>query len=176
MAALLLPLQGLTAQKLSDAVPACSIGEARKILSAVHRRGEPLPQRLDGCRSASLAAVAAAVRVPSLKLLSRNASRDDPFVKFLFQLDTGQAIEAVRIPLEAEGRWTVCVSSQAGCAQGCTYCATGRLGLLRSLAAWEIVEQVRSVHLDLASLGAPGRVHGVVFQGSACVFTSSHLR
>jgi 23S rRNA (adenine2503-C2)-methyltransferase len=75
----------------------------------------------------------------------------------------------VRIPLEKEGRFCVCVSSQAGCAQGCTFCATGRLGLLRSLSAWEIVEQVRTVRLDLAAGGLtgqpPGRVHGVVFQG-----------
>jgi len=56
----------------------------------------------------------------------------------------------------------VCVSSQAGCAQGCTFCATGRLGLQRNLAAWQIVEQVRTVHLDLP---AGSRIHGVVFQG-----------
>ena len=71
----------------------------------------------------------------------------------------------MRIPLEREGRFCVCVSSQAGCAQGCTYCATGRLGLLRSLASWEIVEQVRTVRLDLAATNTPGRVHGVVLQG-----------
>ena len=76
----------------------------------------------------------------------------------------------MRIPLEKEGRFSVCVSSQGGCAQGCTYCATGKLGLLRSLQPWEIVEQVRTVQQDLLAhsqghQSKQDRVHGVVFQG-----------
>jgi 23S rRNA (adenine2503-C2)-methyltransferase len=54
------------------------------------------------------------------------------------------------------------VSSQAGCALACAFCATGRLGLARNLAAWEIVEQVRVVR---GTLSGGQRVHGVVFQG-----------
>lgn len=82
MAPLLLPLQGLTAQGLADAAAGhCSLAEARKVLSAVHRRGEALPARLDGCTNAALAAVRSAVAVPRLKLLARSASRVDPFVK-----------------------------------------------------------------------------------------------
>jgi 23S rRNA (adenine2503-C2)-methyltransferase len=71
-------------------------------------------------------------------------------------------VEAVRIPLERPGRFTACVSSQAGCALACAFCATGRLGLSRNLEVWEIVEQVRVVR---ATLGPGERVHGVVFQG-----------
>jgi len=67
----------------------------------------------------------------------------------------------VRIPLEHPDRFSVCVSSQVGCALGCAFCATGRLGLQRNLAAWEILEQVRVVRARLPR----GRVHGVVFQG-----------
>ena len=55
----------------------------------------------------------------------------------------------------------MCVSSQVGCALACAFCATGRLGLTRNLAAWEIVEQVRLVRARLPR----GRVSGVVFQG-----------
>jgi 23S rRNA (adenine2503-C2)-methyltransferase len=68
----------------------------------------------------------------------------------------------VRIPLERAGRFSACVSSQAGCALACTFCATGRAGLTRNLETWEIVEQVRMVR---ATLRGQGRVHGVVFQG-----------
>jgi 23S rRNA (adenine2503-C2)-methyltransferase len=67
----------------------------------------------------------------------------------------------VRIPLENPNRFTVCVSSQVGCALGCAFCATGKLGLARNLEAWEIIEQVRVVRARLPH----GRVHGVVFQG-----------
>lgn len=68
--------------------------------------------------------------------------------------------EAVRIPLEKPGRFTVCLSSQVGCAMQCVFCATGRLGLARNLAAWEIVSALAHVRAD-----APGRVTGAVFMG-----------
>jgi 23S rRNA (adenine2503-C2)-methyltransferase len=67
----------------------------------------------------------------------------------------------VRIPLQQAGRVSVCVSSQAGCALACAFCATGRLGLARNLETWEIVDQVRAVQARLRG----ARVHGVVFQG-----------
>jgi 23S rRNA (adenine2503-C2)-methyltransferase len=80
----------------------------------------------------------------------------------VLETEDGARIETVRIPLEKPGRFVVCVSSQVGCAIGCRFCATGRLGLSRNLEAWEIVEQVRVVRRELP----PGsRVHGVVFQG-----------
>src|SRR5207245_1745826 len=53
-----------------------------------------------------------------LAVVDRQASRVDPFVKYLFQAEDGQVFEAVRIPLERP-RWSVCVSSQVGCALGC---------------------------------------------------------
>jgi 23S rRNA (adenine2503-C2)-methyltransferase len=82
-------------------------------------------------------------------------------VKYAIDLEDGARIEAVRIPLEKEGRFSACVSSQVGCALACAFCATGRMGLKRNLEAWEIVEQVRLVRNDLEQ----GRVHGVLFQG-----------
>jgi len=75
-----------------------------------------------------------------------------------------QVIEAVRIPLEHPGRFSVCVSSQAGCGLGCVFCATGHMGLRRNLQTWEIVEQVRVVRRSLNSFPSE-RIHGVVFQG-----------
>ncbi|MGH7329175.1 MAG: radical SAM protein, partial [Polyangiaceae bacterium] len=60
------------------------------------------------------------------------------------------------------GRFSVCVSSQVGCALACAFCATGRMGLVRNLETWEIVEQVRAVR---RTLSAGEKIHGVVFQG-----------
>ncbi|HEY1558471.1 MAG TPA: radical SAM protein [Kofleriaceae bacterium] len=100
--------------------------------------------------------------IPTLDVIAETASALDPFVKYLVAAPDGARFEAVRIPLERTGRFTACVSSQVGCALGCAFCATGRLGLQRNLAAWEIVEQVRVIRGRLAR-GA--RVHGVVFQG-----------
>jgi 23S rRNA (adenine2503-C2)-methyltransferase len=100
--------------------------------------------------------------VPTLELVNEQASKIDPFVKYALRTHDGHVIETVRIPLEKPGRFSVCVSSQVGCALGCKFCATGRMGLTRNLETWEIIEQVRTVRRHLGGLG---RVHGVVFQG-----------
>lgn len=65
--------------------------------------------------------------------------------KFLWELTDGEKVESVLIPTAS--RRTLCISSQAGCALGCTFCATGRMGFRRNLAAWEIVAQVREIVL-----------------------------
>src|SRR5438270_3122585 len=77
---------------------------------------------------------------------SEQHSKDDRTRKILLELDDGKLIESVLMlypPLgENSARATVCVSSQAGCAHGCTFCATGQMGFDRHLSAGEIVAQV----------------------------------
>jgi len=155
----MLALQALTPADLAGAVPQVSLAEARKLVAAVHR-GEPVAAS-SAVRRTSAGAVRAVGEVPALEVIAETASAIDPFVKYLLAGSDGARFEAVRIPLEHPGRFTVCVSSQVGCALACAFCATGRLGLARNLAAWEIVEQVRIVRSRLAG----GRIHGVVFQG-----------
>ena len=166
----LLALQAVTpealASRLSRAAfasgaPAVTVEEARKIVSTVHR-WRSLDAPLQGVRRTTMDAVRAHGSVPTLALRARQASAVDPFVKLALETQDAQLIETVRIPLEKAGRFSVCVSSQIGCALACAFCATGRLGLRRNLETWEIVEQVRLVAREL---GAGQRVHGVVFQG-----------
>ncbi len=79
-----------------------------------------------------------------LTLATRQVSRDGT-EKFLWTLGDGEAIESVLIP---EGkRRTLCISSQAGCALGCVFCATGRMGFRRNLSTAEIACQVRELVL-----------------------------
>ena len=79
--------------------------------------------------------------------------------KFLWVLDDGEAIESVLIP---EGkRRTLCISSQAGCALGCVFCATGRMGFRRNLSAGEIAAQVREIVIK----GGAKKPTNVVFMG-----------
>lgn len=156
-------LQGLTPDALVAQFPELTLGEARKIISTVVRRGgEALARPVDQVRRTALEALRARGHVPALTVLAEQASALDPFVKYLLEASDGERVEAVRIPLERAGRFSVCVSSQVGCALGCVFCATGRLGLRRNLEVWEIVEQVRIVR---AGLPSASRVHGVVFQG-----------
>jgi 23S rRNA (adenine2503-C2)-methyltransferase len=152
----------MTPEPLAEAL-GITAAEARKIVAAVHR-GERLEasSRLEGVRRTAIEAASGRGHVPTLEVRAVRPSAVDPFVKLALRTPDGHAIEAVRIPLERTGRFSACVSSQAGCALACAFCATGRLGLARNLEVWEIVEQVRIVR---STLGPGERVHGVVFQG-----------
>ena len=96
--------------------------------------------------------------MPRLTLVTEQRSTDGTR-KFLFQMHDGQAIETVAIP---DGdRMTFCVSSQAGCALKCSFCATGAMGFLRNLDPYEIAGQVR----ELAMLNEPLLATNIVFMG-----------
>lgn len=155
-------LQGTAPAAITARLPHVRPEEARRIVSHVFRGGklgEPVPT----VRRVSVEAVAAAYHVPTLSTRDVRRSALDPFVKFLFETHDHRLVETVRIPLEKPGRYSVCVSSQVGCALACAFCATGRMGLRRNLEAWEIVEQVRLVRASIPR--GEGRVHGIVFQG-----------
>src|SRR5437762_414024 len=83
-------------------------------------------------------------------------------VKQLWRLHDGRAIESVL--MRYRDRVTVCVSTQAGCAMGCGFCATGQAGFDRHLTSGEIVEQVIRASRRLAADDG-GRVSNVVFMG-----------
>lgn len=96
--------------------------------------------------------------IPRLALATRQTSSDGT-EKFLFRLEDGEFIETVAIP---EGsRLTLCISSQAGCALQCAFCATGAMGFTRNLQMFEIAGQVREMKL----LSPPKPVTNVVFMG-----------
>ena len=89
-------------------------------------------------------------------------------VKLLVRLRDGSTVETVAMETPARApsqrRATVCVSTQVGCAVGCPFCATGRLGLRRNCSAAEIVDQVRAAGAALHARGA-GPVTHVVYMG-----------
>ena len=86
----------------------------------------------------------------------------DGTIRYAVRLHDGELVEAVAITHPA--RTTVCLSTQAGCARGCVFCETGRLGLSRQLAAEEITGQLAAVARHLAELGRPPPTN-VVFMG-----------
>ncbi len=86
----------------------------------------------------------------------------DGTVKFGFLLHDGEMIESVLIP--EEDRNTLCVSSQVGCAMGCTFCLTGAMGFRRNLTTAEIVNQVCGVR-DYMLATDKGKLTNIVFMG-----------
>ena len=81
-------------------------------------------------------------------------SRDGFTRKYLLALADGRQIETVL--MRYTGRVTACISSQAGCAMGCVFCATGQMGFVRHLRPGEIVAQVRHAQLALRAAGGEG--------------------
>lgn len=94
----------------------------------------------------------------TLRLLREQSADEGLTRKALFALPSGELIESVLMVYP--DRATVCVSTQAGCAMGCVFCATGQLGLLRNLTAGQIVEQVIWAARSLRELGDSSQVSG----------------
>lgn len=100
------------------------------------------------------------VPVELVKQVSKDGSR-----KYLLQFSDGVSVETVGMP--NRNKLAVCISSQAGCAMGCAFCATGLAGLSRSLTAQEMVDQVLHVARDFGE-----RVTSVVFMGQGEPFAN----
>ncbi len=134
-----------------------ALADARRIVGAVIGRYRPLREARN-VRREVLDLVEALSAPGDLREVARADARDG-FRRYLFELPDGALVESVRIPLY-DTHHVVCLSSQAGCALGCAFCATGALGLDRSLESWEMVRQL--LHLRADSV-LP--VTGAVFMG-----------
>ncbi len=133
------------------------LDDARRIVGAVIGRDRPLRDARN-VRREVLDKVEALSTGGDLREVARADARDG-FRRYLYELADGARVEAVRIPLY-DTHHVVCLSSQAGCALACAFCATGALGLVRSLRSWEIVRQLMKVRAD-----STRPVTGAVFMG-----------
>ncbi|HZO13953.1 MAG TPA: radical SAM protein [Polyangiaceae bacterium] len=140
------------------ALVACDPAEARRILAHVILGGADDLAPRHSVRRCVREAVERLTRRDALELVARSEDPSDGFVKYLFRSPDGALSEAVRIPLHRPGRFSLCLSSQVGCAMDCAFCATGRLGLTRHLEAWEMIAAFRAVARE-------GRISGAVFMG-----------
>jgi len=133
---------------------------ARTLWRALHRDGTadlaarqdflPPLRRWVGARLGGEEGFCAAL--PSVQ--EETASSDGLTRKFLLGLADGQSVETVLMGYP--GRHTACVSTQAGCAMGCVFCATGQMGFVRHLRAGEIVAQVLHCRRALLAAGSDG--------------------
>jgi 23S rRNA (adenine2503-C2)-methyltransferase len=113
------------------------------------------------------AKLADSLRITPVEEAARVRSADGSTRKLLLRLEDGQSIETVLMEYErterGRGRATVCVSTQAGCAMACVFCATGQQGFVRNLTSGEIAGQVLSIARILRDEGK--HVTNVVFMG-----------
>ena len=97
------------------------------------------------------------------EVVDETHSSDGLTRKFLLRLRDGQTIETVLMGYQ--GRHTVCVSTQAGCAMGCVFCATGQMGFVRHLRPGEIVAQVLHARRILKTIHPNKRLRNMVLMG-----------
>ncbi|MBI4821141.1 MAG: 23S rRNA (adenine(2503)-C(2))-methyltransferase RlmN [Deltaproteobacteria bacterium] len=140
---------------------------AKQISRWLHQKGVRSFGQMSDLSLAFRTSLEERARIGSMSVRRREVARDGTR-KYAFATDTGHVVESVYIPdASTEGRNTLCISSQVGCAIDCKFCLTASLGLIRNLSAGEIVEQLTRVKEDLAAdfgASAPG-VHNVVMMG-----------
>ncbi len=113
---------------------------ARQVWQGLYRHLWSRPEQFTNLPKALQQQIGARLRFTALEVRQVQLSSDGETRKTLFALDDGQAIEAVL--MRYNQRRTLCISTQAGCAMGCVFCATGQMGFRRNLTSGEIVEQV----------------------------------
>jgi 23S rRNA (adenine2503-C2)-methyltransferase len=180
-----LNLRNLDAREMTAALAAFGVTSevAGRVFARVHRDWATTLDGVRGLSRTQTQVISAHTIWPDLPVVDRRRASDG-FEKYLFGLgDRPAQVEAVRIPLPdpADARalrarrraglagaleplptakYTVCLSSQAGCALACDFCATGRLGGIRSLETWEILAQLHRIARE-----AEQPVRGAVFMG-----------
>jgi len=147
----------LTRQELAGILDGEPDYRVRQVWDGLHVRVQR-PEDLTELPAAMRTTLASALP-PALHEVSRQSADDGETTKWLWALHDAAKVETVLMCYP--DRVTVCVSTQAGCAMGCQFCATGQAGFQRQLAQGEIVEQV-AVAMRQA---APRRVSNVVFMG-----------
>jgi 23S rRNA (adenine2503-C2)-methyltransferase len=119
---------------------------AAQLFVWIHQRGETDFQQMSNLPVSLRSALAGRASLQPLeKDLEQRSS--DGTIKYRFRTHDGKALESVYMP--SADRKTLCVSTQVGCAMGCTFCMTATLGLLRNLTAAEIVAQVHVVNREV---------------------------
>jgi 23S rRNA (adenine2503-C2)-methyltransferase len=147
----------VTREELAELLAGEPAYRVRQVWDGLHvraRRPEELTELPATLRSALEGALP-----PALRELTRQSADDGETTKWLWALGDGAQVETVL--MRYSDRVTVCVSTQAGCAMACQFCATGQAGFQRQLTQGEIVEQVAVAMRE----AEPRRVSNIVFMG-----------
>lgn len=156
----MIDLKSLTEEELCEFL--AGIGEppfrARQLLHWIYERhAADIAEITEFSRD--LRGVLSSIAYIGAPVLADSRTSADGTAKFLFELNDGERIESVAIP--DEDRLTLCVSSQVGCAMGCSFCLTAGIGFKRNLSFHEITDQILSAGAEVSGR----RITNVVFMG-----------
>ncbi|CAM9794399.1 unnamed protein product, partial [Hapterophycus canaliculatus] len=124
---------------------------AKQVLKWIFEGGAGSFEDMANIPKALRAKLAEVATVGVLEVAAKQVSKDGT-KKLAYRLSDGQVIESVLMPY-SDGRRTACISSQAGCAMGCVFCATGQMGFKRQLSSAEIFEQAYRFSQELQARG-----------------------
>ncbi len=160
-------LRALPLERLGELVAA--LGErpfrARQVYRWLHQKGAASLGEMTDVPRALRAALAERTALTTLACAAEQRSSDGT-IKWTWRTADAKLVESVYMP--EPDRRTLCVSSQVGCAVGCTFCLTGTMGLARNLGPGEIVDQVHRANRRIAELGlaaGPRPLTNLVFMG-----------
>lgn len=134
-------------------------------LKAIYRDGVSSYEQITTLPAVLRETLSVKAPILSLQESSLLVSRDGLAHKALLSLKDGLVIETVLLKPKPGLSWSVCISSQVGCAMGCTFCATGLMGFRRDLTAEEIADQVLYWRQYLRDRKLEGRLSNVVYMG-----------
>lgn len=156
-------LYALDETELADFVVALDMQafRAKQIWEWLYNKRVSSFEAMSNLPRAMILRLSESARLGELEMAAQRLSKDGT-EKRLYRLPDGQLIESVLMPYD-DNRQTACISSQAGCALGCVFCATGQMGFGRHLSAADIFEQAMIFARDLAARGE--RLSNVVFMG-----------
>ncbi|HXW53557.1 MAG TPA: 23S rRNA (adenine(2503)-C(2))-methyltransferase RlmN [Myxococcota bacterium] len=146
----------------------------KQLFLALHRHGAVATDNISHLKKSTRDYLGRHFEIKNLRQINVKIAMDGTR-KYQFETHDSHVIESVFIPHAAKsGRHSLCISSQIGCAMGCTFCATASMKLIRSLSASEIVAQVYLVAADVLQNGNPDElhletndrpIHNIVFMG-----------
>jgi 23S rRNA (adenine2503-C2)-methyltransferase len=156
-------LKNYTSSQLHSIIPELNNSSriSNQIQSYIFRYND-FPNNLPGISPAFLNRLSNNIVVPHLGIIDKKESPTDHFTKYLFSSEDSLFFEAVRIPVfnKPKKSYVICVSSQIGCAMGCSFCETGKMGFIRNLSAWEIIDQFIIIRND-----SHYPINNIVFMG-----------
>ncbi len=155
-------LAGHTPDRLSRILPLDTSYRSSQVFSWIHRGAASFDEMTNIPKTLRTTLAGTGIPMYSSRVTGTQADPQDGSVKFTLELSDGAVIESVLLS-DGKGRKTACLSSQAGCAMGCTFCRTAAMGLKRSLSPSEIAEQFMHIrkmaadtsHIVFMGMGEP---------------------
>ena len=154
-------LSGMSLEEITNLTDSLNESKyrAKQIHNWIYQKSVSSIEQMTDISKSSREKLSQIAEVTNVKIKNKQVSVDGT-IKYLIEFTDGNCVETVLMRFDNRANLTACVSSQVGCACGCKFCATGKLGFIRNLTPTEIIEQVLTIQRDTGL-----KVTNIVFMG-----------